>query len=70
MSDSSYRIITLVVPAWNQWRQSHPDVKPNLDAARLAGADLSGCDLDDVVLFEADLEGTNLARAQLRGAVL
>jgi uncharacterized protein YjbI with pentapeptide repeats len=70
MSDSSYRIITLGVPAGNQWRQSHPDVKPNLDAARLARADLSGCDLDNVVLFEADLEGTNLARAQLRGAVL
>jgi uncharacterized protein YjbI with pentapeptide repeats len=48
------------VEAWNQWREEHQDIKP----------DLTGADLRRANLSEADLRGANLYKANLRGADL
>jgi uncharacterized protein YjbI with pentapeptide repeats len=63
------------VAAWNEWRDEHPRVKPDVRGADLRGGDfgrynlrlvnLSGADLSS-----ADLEDANLSCAQLRGAKL
>jgi uncharacterized protein YjbI with pentapeptide repeats len=58
-------IIKQGVKAWNQWRREHPEVQP----------DLSGTDLSDANLREANLSGTNIIkadlwRANLSGAIL
>jgi hypothetical protein len=62
------------VEPWNQWREAHRDLCPELsDAvlqrAQLGGANLSGADLRRVDLREADLSGTNLSGARLRRAI-
>lgn len=49
--------------SWNQWRASHPEIKPDLQDAPLAEVDLSGANL-----FEADLTGAFLRGAMLGGA--
>lgn len=63
------------VEAWNQWRQDHKDVLPNLDCAVLRGQDLSKADLhqanlNEADLREADLSDSSLAHARLTGADL
>src|SRR6266540_3913322 len=65
---------------WNEWREAHPVVGPNLigtdlsgadlRGADLSGADLSGADLSGADLIEANLSGANLSGADLRGADL
>ena len=47
------------VDAWNAWRQSNPDVGPDLIQAYLSGADLSGADLSEAFV------GTPKAPGQL-----
>jgi uncharacterized protein YjbI with pentapeptide repeats len=61
------------VQAWNQWRQQHLEVKPNLCHADLVGSrlshsDLSHSDLSHSLLSGADLRGADLSSANLRGA--
>lgn len=73
------------VEVWNEWRQRHPDLKPDLrqallvhaklSGANLCGADLEGAQLKGADLREADIESArlhkaNLRRAQLNGAYL
>lgn len=73
------------VTTWNTWRAAHPDVRPDLSEANLAGADLTGAklgqgDLHGAILngvtlraadlYEADLRGADLLGADLRGADL
>lgn len=48
---------------WNQWRASHPEIKPDLQEAPLARVNLSGANL-----FEADLTRAFLGGAILSGA--
>lgn len=48
------------VKVWNRWREKHPDMIPDL-----AGADLSGAELDNANLWRADLSGVNLSEALL-----
>jgi len=70
---------------WNGWRQSHPDIQPDLSGADLSGeslrfvnlaranlrnAKLRRVDLRSAILTDADLEGADLQRAYLRGASL
>src|SRR6266540_915912 len=60
---------------WNEWREAHPVVGPNLigtdlSGADLRGADLSGADLSGADLIGADLSGANLSGANLFGAKL
>lgn len=63
------------VEGWNQWRQAHPSVQPDLSGARLNGVDLSGANLSgvhlrDAVLSFADLRQANLDQADLCNAKL
>ncbi len=53
------------VKAWNQWRQEHPKIQPDLSRAHLQEADLPGANLTWVYLH-----GTNLVRSNLTGAQL
>ena len=68
------------VRTWNEWRNDNREVKPDVNGADLFGTMLSGADLREAVLLEAnliaaDLRGTNLreailTRADLRGTDL
>ena len=73
------------VERWNEWREQHIGVRPDLgkadlrgarlDRANLAEADLHGTDLreanlDGTSLFRADLERARLSDARLSGADL
>ncbi len=53
------------VASWNQWREEHPEIRPDLTRT-----DLSGADLGDANLFGTDLFGTDLRYADLNGADL
>jgi len=63
------------VEHWNQWREEHRDVRPDLSeavlqGAKLRGANLSRADVRKADLREADLGRTNLSAAHLRRAIL
>src|SRR5271157_4651730 len=68
------------VAAWNDWREQHPDIRPDLREADLVGADLSKANLrrarlgwahlGNAKLNEADLGGADLMLANLGGAGL
>ncbi len=42
------RILRKGVQAWNLWRNSHPDMRPDLRGANLTEADLNGANLISV----------------------
>jgi uncharacterized protein YjbI with pentapeptide repeats len=61
------------VEAWNQWRETNRDIRPDLAGVHLHQADLSDAnfreaDLSGANLREADLSGANLSGAHLSGA--
>lgn len=58
------------VRIWNQWREEHPDIRPDLSGADLRRADLHRADLSRAILRRADLRGACLLGAELCGAVL
>jgi hypothetical protein len=73
MADEEHlAILKRGVEAWNEWRERHPQVRPDLGGARLNGVtlfetifanvDLSGCRHRQVKL-EEDGEASKLARA-------
>ena len=43
--------------AWNQWRDQHRDITPDLDGADLDGAVLDGVDLSSTDLTGATFSG-------------
>src|SRR6266508_947295 len=49
------------VDEWNQWREAHSDIRPDLFEA-----DLSGAIIIRAILREADLGEANLGRSYLR----
>src|SRR5260370_4468461 len=63
------------VEAWNQWREEHPDIRPDLSGAmlqraylfraNLSEADLSRADLSMALLIEANLKQANLEETKL-----
>ena len=53
---------------WNQWRERHPLVKPNLRGAYLKGQDLRGANLSEADLRSANFRGANLQNANLTSA--
>lgn len=55
---------------WNGWRNKNQDVTPDLSGANLKDAVLKEANLSGVVLFLSDLSGANLTRANLIGAEL
>lgn len=58
------------VVAWNQWRNDHPDVLPDLSEVSFSGDDLLSANLSFADLSEANLSFANLSLANLRGANL
>ena len=76
MSDSEHlRILRQGVIIWNQWRQEHADICPDLHDLSLAaldlrGVNLSGANLSGANLSKANLVEANFAEADLRGADL
>ena len=86
MADQQHlEILKQGVEAWNQWRQAHRGVVPDLNSAdlknvdlkksnlyqaHLKGADLSGAHLEDAVLYGAHLEDATLIHTNLKGADL
>ena len=60
-----YEILQTGVESWNQWRDGHPEIEPDL-----GDADLSGLKLNTINFSDTDLRRTNLTKADLRGANL
>jgi TIR domain/Pentapeptide repeats (8 copies) len=58
------------VGAWNQWRNEHQDIQPDLSDATLSRATLSGANLSGAYLINANLSDANLSGATLSGANL
>ena len=58
------------VPSWNEWRKKHPDVRPDLYEAALAGANLHAANLAGANLEGAELKAADLQQASLLGAAL
>jgi hypothetical protein len=49
------------VETWNEWREEHPEIEPDLNAANLQSTDLKGADLKLANLRGANLEAANLS---------
>ncbi len=58
------------VEVWNWWRETNPKIKPDLEAAELAGTDLRLANLENAYLWGADLARANLAGSKLGYAYL
>ncbi len=68
--DEHLGILKQGVAAWNKWRASNPEIRPNLTDAFLLRANLPGADLQHADLMDANLTGADLTRANLSGAIL
>ena len=55
------------VEQWNEWREQHQEIQPDLSGADLHGANLYGANLSETNLSGADLSKTYLYEANLRG---
>ncbi len=53
------------ITAWNEWREKHPEICPDL-----SGANLSKANLEEANLSKANLRGINLSKARLERANL
>jgi hypothetical protein len=68
------------VKRWNEWRENHPEIRPDLNGVDLSGKDLQkinlsraalrGAGLYSTVLNGANLSGADLLEAKLRGTKL
>ncbi len=63
------------IRTWNQWRDKHPDIRPDLSDANLGKANLSEANFSRTNLWkadlhEADLRATNLQQADIGDAHL
>lgn len=56
--------------AWNEWRRTAPDERPDLSGAALSFGKLAGCDFSEANLWEANLKKANLVGADFKGAEL
>ena len=70
-----FKILRRGIREWNRWRESNPDLAPDLSAtdrsyAYLRGANLSRTNLSGVKFFAADLRQADLSGADLSGATL
>ncbi len=63
-------ILNQGVEPWNQWRQEHPDIQPDLNEANLSEMSLEGIDFSEAHLKRANLKGTHLEKASLSRAHL
>ena len=58
------------VEAWNQWRQEHPEIQPDLANANSNHANLVGANLSHTYLGGVDFSFANLQNANLSGSAL
>jgi hypothetical protein len=58
------------VTNWNKWRQSNPDIAPDLSEANLQGMYLECINFENTNLTKSDLRHCKLRWARLDGAVL
>ncbi len=58
------------VKTWNQWRQQHLEIEPDLNDANLGGANLEGADLSVAHLEKANLSKALLKEVNLNGTHL
>src|SRR5437588_5950513 len=66
MADKDHFLVLMKGAApWNQWRQEHTEIRPDLCGIDLTNTDLKGADLT-----KADLRWTDLTRADLTEANL
>lgn len=63
-------IIKKGVKFWNKWRETYPDVVPDLSHQDLQGMHLVEVNLRNAYLYSADLRRADLSRADLSGARL
>lgn len=56
------------VETWNQWRQEHPDIQPDLQKVYFRKADLRGINLRDARLDDSNLSVADLSDANLSGS--
>ena len=61
-------ILSRGVSVWNAWRAENPDVRPDLNRAKLSGAHLQQANLTGAHLIDADLTRAYLYRADLTRA--
>jgi hypothetical protein len=69
-NEEHLKILKQGVEVWNQWREKHSHISPDLSKADLRGTKLGKADLHEANLHRADLRGTILSRVDLRGANL
>lgn len=55
---------------WNQWREAHPEICPDLSDTTLIGASLNSANLSGTDLWNADLSGASLSNTNLSDANL
>jgi hypothetical protein len=72
-NDEDIKALKLNISGWNRWRESHPEIKPDLSGAdlrgtRLVGANLSGANMQRTHLINIDLTAVNFNGANLREA--
>ncbi len=58
------------VEVWNQWRNKHTTILPDLSAYDLTGSTLSSANLNGATLSGTDLSGSDLSSADLSGAII
>ena len=56
------------VEVWNEWREDHPSIRPDLQEAELAGSNLITANLSNGNMREADLGQAKLGLANLKNA--
>lgn len=64
-NDEHLKILKQGVEVWNQWREKHPEIVPDLSDADLKKADLNGADLREVNLNLTNFFRSNLSSAKL-----
>jgi TIR domain/Pentapeptide repeats (8 copies) len=69
-NQEQFDILKQGVEHWNQWRQEHPNLRPDLSSADLSRADLNHADLSNASLFDAKLFSTNFFSADLSNTSL
>lgn len=71
MADKEHlRILQRGVDAWNEWRESNPNIVPDLSKADLREANLFSANLKGAYLRNTDLWKAYLSNARLRKADL
>jgi hypothetical protein len=64
------QILKQGVEVWNQWREQHKDIRPDLTGAALHSAHLSKADFTSAALSGAALSRAHLSSADFTGADL